>query len=86
MKIIKNNEIIYSGRPLTAHELKIYGSPQSYTLQYEQSEVLQLRRNAYEAQSDPLFMEWQYDQTDAKKQAWQNAVATIKSRYPIEGE
>jgi len=38
------------------------------------------RRAAYEAQSDPLFFEWQRD--DGTKQAWLDAVAAVKAANP----
>ncbi|MDK1287369.1 hypothetical protein QNM16_09125 [Pseudoalteromonas sp. B95] len=53
------------------------------TFEYSQGEALEARRTAYLVESDPLFMEWQYDQTDASKQAWQDKVAEIKARYPF---
>ncbi|WP_213159200.1 hypothetical protein [Pseudomonas aeruginosa] len=41
------------------------------------------RRLAYVAESDPLFLEWQYDQTAEAEQAWRDKVAEIKVRYPL---
>lgn len=41
------------------------------------------RKIAYTLESDPLYMEWQYDQTTEKEQAWRNKVAEIKQRYPL---
>ena len=41
------------------------------------------RQRAYVAESDPLFLEWQYDKTAAAEQAWRNKVAEIKLRYPV---
>lgn len=38
------------------------------------------RRAAYEAQSDPLFFEWQ--RGDGTEQAWLDAVAAVKAAYP----
>ncbi len=38
------------------------------------------RRVAYEAQSDPLFFEWQ--RGDGTEQAWLDAVAAVKAAYP----
>ncbi|ENJ1591168.1 hypothetical protein AB0539_004527 [Vibrio parahaemolyticus] len=44
------------------------------------------RRAAYINESDPLFLEWQYDQTPEKEQAWRDKVAEIKARYPLPSE
>jgi hypothetical protein len=42
------------------------------------------RRRAYVAESDPLFMEYQFDQTTEAEQRWIGAVEAIKARYPLE--
>ena len=42
-----------------------------------------LRQRAYEQESDPLFLEWQYDRTAEAEQAWRDKVAEIKLRYPV---
>lgn len=44
------------------------------------------RRAAYAVESDPLYMEWQYDQTAEAEQAWRDKVAEIKARYPLPAE
>ncbi|QJI30739.1 hypothetical protein HKK55_19185 [Pseudomonas sp. ADAK18] len=44
------------------------------------------RRLAYRTDSDPLYMEWQYDQTEIKEKAWRAKVEEIKARYPLSGE
>lgn len=41
------------------------------------------RKKAYIEESDPLFLEWQYDQSAEKEQAWRDKVAEIKMRYPL---
>ena len=38
------------------------------------------RRAAYEADSDPLFFEWQ--RGDGTEQAWLDAVAAVKAAHP----
>ncbi|KZN37468.1 hypothetical protein N474_05025 [Pseudoalteromonas luteoviolacea CPMOR-2] len=53
------------------------------TLEYSQGEALEARRMAYIVESDPLFMEWQYDQIESSKQAWLDKVAEIKARFPF---
>ncbi|MCF6435239.1 hypothetical protein [Pseudoalteromonas sp. MMG022] len=50
---------------------------------FELEEALDARKIAYQSESDPLFIEWQYDQTDVAKQAWLDKVAQIKARYPL---
>jgi len=49
-------------------------------------EAAALRRAAYTVESDPLYMEWQYDQTPEAEQAWRDKVAEIKARYPLPTE
>lgn len=44
------------------------------------------RKNAYVSESDPLFLEWQFDQTPEKEKAWRDKVAEIKARYPLPTE
>lgn len=51
-----------------------------------EDEVKTLRAIAYKMESDPLFMEWQFDQTEEKHQDWINAVEAIKQRYPLPTE
>lgn len=50
---------------------------------YEREEALQYRKLSYVQESDPLYMEWQYDQTPESKQVWMDKVAEIKARYPL---
>lgn len=51
---------------------------------YELTEgQLAARQRAYVAESDLLFLEWQYDKTPAAEQAWRDKVAEIKLRYPV---
>lgn len=64
-----------------------YGEPDiQYDPDFNIERIQQLRQSAYQAESDPLYMEWQYDQSDAKKQAWVTAVKAIKTRYPLPSE
>ncbi|MGL1407032.1 hypothetical protein ACSTIX_10640 [Vibrio parahaemolyticus] len=44
------------------------------------------RQSAYRSESDPLYMEWQYDQTAESEQIWRDKVAEIKARYPLPSE
>jgi hypothetical protein len=41
------------------------------------------RKLAYNSESDPLYMEWQFDQTAESEETWRNKVAEIKARYPL---
>ncbi|GIU12881.1 hypothetical protein [Shewanella sp. MBTL60-007] len=49
---------------------------------FEEIQEFAKRRLAYESESDPLYMEWQYDKTIESEQAWRDKVAEIKTRYP----
>lgn len=42
-----------------------------------------VRRALYVAEADPLFLEWQYDETPEKEKAWRDKVAEIKALYPL---
>jgi hypothetical protein len=44
------------------------------------------REAAYKTESDPLYMEWQYDGTAEAEQKWRDKVAEIKERYPLPTE
>ncbi|MEL0621798.1 hypothetical protein V6238_01715 [Marinomonas arenicola] len=50
---------------------------------FELSQNVQKREAAYKRESDPLYMEWQYDKTEAAENIWRDKVAEIKSRFPI---
>lgn len=51
---------------------------------YELTEgQLARRQRAYVAESDHLFLEWQYNKTPEAEQAWRDKVAEIKLRYPV---
>ena len=41
------------------------------------------RKRRYETESDPLYLEWQYDKTPESEQVWRDKVAEIKLRYPV---
>lgn len=44
---------------------------------------LAMRQRAYELESDPLFLEWQYDKTPLAEVRWRDKVTEIKLRYPV---
>lgn len=48
--------------------------------QVEVNTVKEARRNAYQAESDPLFFQWQ--RGESTEQAWKDKVAEIQARYP----
>lgn len=51
---------------------------------YELTEgQLARRQRAYEAESDHLYLEWQYDKTPEAEQTWRDKMAEIKLRYPV---
>jgi len=56
---------------------------QAAVTRQELEDVQALRQTAYRAESDPLFLEWQYDQTPESEQLWRDKVAEIKARYPL---
>lgn len=48
--------------------------------------ILEQRKTDYQKEADPLYLEWQYDQTTEKEKAWRDKVAEIKARYPLPSE
>lgn len=57
--------------------------------EYEAAQSAGLRQQAYKRESDPLYIEWQYElemensEASSHKQAWLDSVAAIKQRYPL---
>ncbi|PKH91381.1 hypothetical protein CXF76_11455 [Pseudoalteromonas sp. 78C3] len=51
--------------------------------QFELSQNVVKRQAAYKAESDPLYMEAQFDGTPESLKVWQDKVAEIKARYPL---
>ncbi len=51
--------------------------------QFELSQNVDLRKTAYARESDPLYMEWQFDNVSESEQIWRDKVAEIKTRYPL---
>lgn len=47
------------------------------------SDTRSKRLNAYSLESDPLYMEWKYDNTPESEQKWRGKVEEIKQRYPL---
>lgn len=44
---------------------------------------IELRKRAYNKESDPIYMEYLYDKTPSKNNEWRAKVLEIKKRYPI---
>ncbi|EJG1615110.1 hypothetical protein CFE14_RS15865 [Vibrio parahaemolyticus] len=88
LRNVAHNGASYQG--YTEDELQGLGVPELVVNQAKTEQVLadiQLnRKQAYAEESDPLFLEWQYDQTPEKEQAWRDKVAEIKARYPLPSE
>ena len=67
-------------RPMTADEWNAWVDATWDGDQPTMQEVEDARRAAYEAESDPLFFEWQ--RGDGTEQAWLDAVAAVKAAHP----
>lgn len=67
----------------TVSDLEEAGVPVDVINSALDEEKKSLRQSAYKAESDPLYMEWQFDQTAESEQAWRDKVAEIKLRYPL---
>ena len=67
-------------RPMTSEEWQAWIDSTWNGDQPTTEQVEAERRAAYEAQSDPLFFEWQ--RGDGTEQAWLDAVAAVKAAYP----
>jgi hypothetical protein len=67
-------------RPMTDQELAAYNQTIGDT--YSQAQVWNddMRRAAYEAESDPLFFKWQ--RGESTQQAWLDKIAEIQTQYP----
>lgn len=46
-------------------------------------QIIEQRKAAYKNESDPLYMEFQFDQTLEKETAWRAKVTEIKALYPL---
>ncbi|HCE2390375.1 TPA: hypothetical protein NGT93_004374 [Vibrio parahaemolyticus] len=62
-----------------------YGQDQieSIMAMRDKATILTNRQSAYRLESDPLYMEWQYDQTPESEAIWRSKVAEIKARIPL---
>ncbi|MFT5116636.1 MAG: hypothetical protein ACI9W0_001255 [Gammaproteobacteria bacterium] len=52
------------------------------TIEMHNAKMIKARQKGY-AQTDKLFMEWQFDQTDEAKNNWIEAVARVKTDSPF---
>ena len=73
---------IIDGEKVFLTDSEIQRKTQSYATSLIIS-ALALRRSRYLVESDPLYMEWQYDQTPGSEQSWRDAVAQIKLDIPL---
>ncbi|WP_211233683.1 hypothetical protein [Zooshikella ganghwensis] len=86
-----NNEVIaVLGEVFDIHQVQVYLKAcgvdvpdNQILLSYSIEEATEGRRQAYSRESDPLYLEWQYDKTSEKELTWRNKVAEIKARYPF---
>jgi len=84
MQLKQGSNIVYFGRILNDKEIETYfNSYEGLTEHYSEAEVLVKRQTAYKTESDPLYMEWQFDQTPESEQAWRDKVEEIKLCYPL---
>jgi hypothetical protein len=84
MQLKQGSDYIYNGRILNASEMEVYRNTyDELTEYYSAHEALIKRKTAYKTESDPLYMEWQFDQTTESEQAWRDKVEEIKLRYPL---
>ena len=84
MQLRQGSKIIYSGRLLSESEIMAYEESYGNVTQvYSSSEAFIKRKAIYKAESDPLYMEWQFDQSPESEQAWRDKVEEIKLRYPL---
>lgn len=82
--------VIYNGaryQRYSESELKALNIPDEIIVKAKENQILadvqEARKLSYKNESDPLFLEWQYDQSSEKEQAWRDKVAEIKMRYPL---
>lgn len=90
---MKIKNVFYDGAKYQGYselELKELGIPDAVIQQAKEgqnlADIQAARKQAYIDESDPLFLEWQYDQTPEKEKAWRDKVEEIKSRYPLPSE
>ena len=51
--------------------------------QRDHDSIIAQRTSRYRTESDPLYMEWQYDATSETEQTWRDKVAQIKMELPL---
>ncbi|KAB0300709.1 hypothetical protein F2Z80_16420 [Vibrio fortis] len=88
---IKHNNKIFTGIDPESEDgkelLYHYKVPESVVnsaiLDHTLENVVIQRKAAYSSESDPLFLEWQFDLSPESEKAWRDKVAEIKARYPL---
>ncbi|MBJ2148244.1 hypothetical protein JC606_17950 [Vibrio sp. IB15] len=77
----RKEDLLSAGVPLEVVDSAI--------VEQQRVEIEISRRNAYLKESDPLYIEWQYElsvdnsESEKFKQAWLLKVQQIKNRYPL---
>jgi len=71
----EESELLAAGVPKSVIDVK--------KTELESASIIASRQIAYKTESDPLYMEWQFDQTAESEQAWRDNVTDIKTRYPL---
>ena len=80
-KTAYNPSINYQGKTYNPSDDTWTGG---FTLEEKRvSQNIKRRKQDYVSISDPLYMEWQFDQTLESEQIWRDMVLEIKSRYPL---
>jgi hypothetical protein len=51
--------------------------------QHKNNQIKRQRKLAYKEESDPLYMEYLFDESALKKQQWKDKVTEIKQRFPL---
>lgn len=86
-KVFHHNELVACGNfnPADLPKLseQINHALESLRLVYTEEEQISKRKRAYVAESDPLYLQWQYDKTPESEQVWRDKVEEIKARYPL---
>ncbi|MGL4475154.1 MAG: hypothetical protein ACRCT7_12005 [Shewanella sp.] len=87
---MKLNLVVYEGARYQGYsedELRAFGIPDEIIEKEKAIQILSSikddRKTAYQNESDPLFIEWQFDQTPESEVKWRDKVAEIKQRFPL---
>ena len=67
-------------REMNVEEIAQIEESARHSAELEAQQLENQKRNAYAAESDPLFFKWQ--RGEGTEQAWLDKVAEIQARYP----